>query len=127
MRDLNTFAFGREQHCVIPDNISGPNGFKADLFCRTSTGLPLTTIYGTGLQITSERISNDFSHPQSGTGRRINLMSMVRFDHFNIVATVITQCLGSNLKQLKAKVTPTLMLGANTSAVFSAACFSSSF
>ena len=50
MRDLDLFAFGREQHGMISNDVAGAHGVKADLSPRPLAGDAHTPVGGDGLQ-----------------------------------------------------------------------------
>lgn len=84
MGDFQAFASARKHYRVITHDIAGTDGLKTDCFAVPRPGSTLSTLNGTGSQISTESVGQYLSQAHSGTGRCINLVSMMSLDDLNI-------------------------------------------
>ncbi len=102
MGDLDALAIGGEQHGMVAHDVPGTHSREADGLARPRPGLAFATIDGNLLQIAPERLGHHLPHAQSGAGRRINLVPVMRLDDLDI--HIVTQHARRGIQQLEAQI-----------------------
>ncbi len=102
MADLHPLADVGKHDGVLPHQIAGANGGKADGVAIPLAGDPLAAVDGALFQVTSERLGHHLPHGEGGAGRCIHLVSVVPLDDLDV--GVIPHHPGGLLQQLEHQV-----------------------
>ncbi len=102
MRDLDALAGSREQHRVIADDVAAAHGREADRLRIAFAGGALASVDRDAPKVAPERLRNHLAHLQRGTGRRVDLVPMVRLDDLDVV--FVSEYAGCHLEQAQRDV-----------------------
>src|SRR5690554_2131776 len=116
MSNFNALARATEVNCVVADNVAATYHGKANAAGFPRPGISVTRPFSDVVEIFSPGMRDSFTHGQRRSRWGINLVAVVRFKYFNVIATV--KQASSHFQQLERDVDPDAHIGCENNGGF---------